>query len=95
MYECEEEGFIGIKIEPVISEKDDENDHPLILFLRFERENVHFIRCDDNIDRYIDCGLKITNRKHSKCVDKRFRNNFETLTHFLLTKDKIFLSFST
>lgn len=95
MYECEEEGFIGIQIEPVIREKDDKNDPPLILFLRFDRENVHFIRCDENIDRYIDCGLKIINRKHSKCVDKRFRNNFETLTHFLLTKDKRFLSFST
>lgn len=94
MYECEEEGFIGIQIEPVIREMDDENDHPLILFLRFDRENVHFIRCDENIDRYIDCGLKITNRRHSKCVDKRFRNNFETLRHFLLTKEKRFLSFS-
>ena len=68
MYECEEEGFIGIQIEPVIREKDDANDPPLILFLRFDRENVYFIRCDENIDRYIDCGLKITNRTPRKKV---------------------------
>lgn len=92
MYECEEEGFRGIEIEPVIREKDDENDTPLILFLRFEGENVHFIRCDESIDRFIDCGLTITNRKHSKCLDKRFRNNFDTLGHFLLENE--FLSFS-
>lgn len=92
MYECEEEGFRGIEIEPVIHEKDDENDTPLILFLRFEGENVHFIRCDESIDRFIDCGLTITNRKHSKCLDKRFCNQFHTVRNFLLEKE--FLSFS-
>lgn len=93
MYECDEEGFRGIEIEPMIREKDDENDTPLILFLRFDGENVRFIRCDENIDRFIECGLKITNKKHVKCLDKRFRNNFDTLRHFLLEKE--FFSFSS
>lgn len=92
MYECEEEGIIGIEIEPVIREKNDENDTPLILFLSFDGENAHFIRCDGNIDRFIDCGLTIINRRHSKCLDKRFRNNFDILRYFLLKKEC--LSFS-
>uniref|UniRef100_A0A8W8JJA3 Apolipoprotein L3 n=1 Tax=Magallana gigas TaxID=29159 RepID=A0A8W8JJA3_MAGGI len=92
MCEYEEDGFRGIEIEPVVSEKDNKNDTPLILFLRFDEENVHFIRCDENINRFIDCGLTITNGKHLKCLDKRFRNNFDTLRHFLLDSEFHFFS---
>lgn len=92
MYEYEEDGLTGIEIEPVVSEKENKKDTPLILFLRFDEENVHFIRCYENINRFIDCGLTITNGKHLKCLDKRFRNNFDTLRHFLLDSEFLFFS---
>lgn len=95
MYECGDEGLRGIEIEPVIREKDIKNDTPLILLLKFDGEIVHFIQCDENIDHCIDCGLTITNKKHLKCLDKRFRNNFATFNHFLLEKDFLIFSASS
>lgn len=90
MCEYEEDGFRGIEIEFVISEKDNKNDILLILFLRFDEENVYFIWCDENINCFIDCGLIIINGKYLKCLDKRFCNNFDILRYFLFDSEFYF-----
>lgn len=62
----------------------------LILFLRFDEENVYFIWCDENINCFIDCGLIIINGKYLKCLDKRFCNNFDILRYFLFDSEFYF-----
>lgn len=90
IYECRREGLRAIEIEPVIREMG-KDDKPLILFIRlqgFRCSEIHIVQVDDTIESLIGRGLLITNKGHSKCLDKRFRNNFDMFYHFLLDKEE-------
>lgn len=82
-----EEGKLGIQIEPMIRGTEDESSVPLILLLTFEEECIHVVKSDESIDHLKSDGLKITNAGHTRCLDKRFRNNFDDLQNFLLTDE--------
>lgn len=97
MHELEEGGKVGILIEPLISGTEYDRNMPLILLLTFREECIHVIKSDESIEHLESDGVMITNAEHSKCLDRRFRNNFDDLQNFLLKIDELpcTLNFST
>lgn len=97
MHELEEGGKVGILIEPLISGTEYDRNMPLILLLTFREECIHVIKSDESIEHLESDGVMITNAEHSKCLDRRFRNNFDDLQNFLLKINELpcTLNFST
>lgn len=88
MHKCKEGKIRGVQIEPMIRETEDDRSMPLILLLTLEEEFIHVIKSDKNIDEIYKDDF-IINIGHARCLDKRFRNNFDDLQKFLFDADEI------
>lgn len=88
LHKCKDGKIRGVQIEPMIRETEDDKSMPLILLLTLEEEIIHVIKSDRKIDHLNKDGF-IKNARHARCVDKRFRNNFDDLQNFLFDAEEI------